>query len=587
MSANTHRLPLGHLTARSTHTSLTDVAPRHRNPLTLALLASLWIAGFANWPLWHALLALPETNTPHGMVFVLAFFGIVAALTFLLLAPFAWRWSIKPVIALFLLAAAAGAHFMGAYGVVIDSTMMLNVLHTDAREVRDLISLTMLGNLLALAGLPLYWLWRTPAAPSAGWRQAGINALGMAGAFMVMAVLIFAAYADLAATMRNHRTLRFLINPVNSFYALGTLAHEAGARRKGPLLPIGLDAQIAVRAAGSKPPLLMLVVGETARAQNFSLNGYARPTNPELQKLGVTSFRNVSSCGTSTAASLPCMFSHLGRDGFNARAADYEDLVDLLHRAGLAVLWLDNQSGCKTLCDRIPHAQASTAPDGKALPAALCSKEECLDGALLHDLDARLAALPAERRAKGVVLVMHQMGSHGPAYAQRSPPDRKPFLPECTTNVLQQCDRQQLVNAYDNSIAYTDHVLAGGIAWLQKQTAAFEPSFVYMSDHGESLGENNLYLHGLPYALAPKEQTQVPFIVWVPPKTGERQNSRLACLDSKRDQALSHDHLFHTVLGMLDVNASEYRPQLDVSASCRTAVARRPAATTGTKVARR
>ena len=576
MAAPTHKL-IQHWT----RTDTVNTGSRDRNPLTLALWACLWIAGLANWPLWRTLAALPEMQTPHGIVFACAFFGMVAALTFLLLAPFAWRWSIKPFITLFLLAAAAGAYFMGTYGVVIDTTMMLNVLHTDAREVRDLLSITLLGNLLLLAGLPIFWLWRAPAVTATGWRQFGLNAAGIAGAIIVFAALAFASYADLSATMRNHRTMRFLINPVNSFYALGMLTHEASAMRQGPLLPIGLDAQIAAHQTGAKPPLMLLVIGETARTQNFSLNGYARPTNPELEQLGVVSFRNVSACGTSTAASLPCMFSHLGRTGFDARSANSQNLLDLLDRAGLAVLWLDNQSGCKGLCDRIPHAQASaTAPGNAPLPDVLCKQGECLDGALLHGLDARLAALPAERRAKGVVLVLHQMGSHGPAYASRSPADRKPFLPECTTNVLQQCDGQQLVNAYDNSIAYTDHVLAGSIAWLKQQTAHYDPALFYMSDHGESLGENNLYLHGLPYAFAPQYQTQVPFIVWMPPALGELTSATLACLNTKRDAALSHDNLFHSVLGMVGVSAGEYRPQLDITASCRTAIARRNTNTT-------
>ena len=537
----------------------------------LALVASVWIGAFANWPLWHALTALPEMATSRGGVFVAGCFVIVTAVTFALLAPFAWGRSIKPALSVFLLVAAVGAHFMGAYGIVIDSTMVRNVIQSDVREARDLISTPLLGHVLGLAVLPLIWLQRVNTTSRGCWRQLRLNALGIAGALVVTIALGLALFADLSATMRNHRSMRYLINPVNSFYALGTLAYGSTAKGKGPLLPIGLDAHIAVRTPGAKPPLLLLVIGETARAQNFALNGYARPTTPELQRLGVTSFRNARSCGTSTAASLPCMFSHLGREGFNARTADYEDLVDLLQRAGLAVLWLDNQSGCKTLCDRVPHAAASATATGAApLPAGLCRDGECFDGALLHGLDHRLDALPSERRDRGVVLVLHQMGSHGPAYALRSPPDRKPFLPECTTNVLQQCDGQQLMNAYDNSIAYTDHVLAGGIAWLKKHVGDYDPSFIYVSDHGESLGENSLYLHGVPYAIAPTVQTHVPFIVWSPARQGEHASSLQACLESKRDVPLSHDNLFHTVLGMLGVTAAEYRPERDISASCKT-----------------
>ena len=531
---------------------------REWNPLTLALLTALWIATAANWPLWRALFALPENASGRGALFVLGFAGLIAALTLLLLAFAAWRHTIKPVAALLLIPAAAGAHFMGTYGVVIDPTMMTNVLQTNPTETRDLLSLRLLASLLVLAALPIAWMWRLRLRRLGPLAQGGRNLAAMIGALALGAALLFAIFADLSATMRNHKSLRYLINPHNSFYALGVLAHQANAKPAGPPLPIGQDATLAARPAGAKPPLVLLVIGETARADHFSLNGYERATNPQLAKLDVVSFRDVSSCGTNTAASVPCMVSHLGREAYVARERDQENLLDLAWRAGLAVLWLDNQAGCKGVCARVPNAMAT-----EGAPAALCSDGECLDEALLHGLDARIAALPAERRARGVLLVMHQMGSHGPAYWRRSPPDGKPFQPECETNVLQQCERQALFNAYDNSIAYTDRVLAGAIGWLQQQRTAFEPLMLYVSDHGESLGENGLYLHGLPYAVAPREQTHVPMVVWTP--SAERRQ----CLAAQRDAPLSHDNLFHTVAGALGIRASEYRAALDLFAACR------------------
>ena len=531
---------------------------REWNPLTLALLTALWIATAANWPLWRALFALPENASGRGALFVLGFAGLIAALTLLLLAFAAWRHTIKPVAALLLIPAAAGAHFMGTYGVVIDPTMMTNVLQTNPTETRDLLSLRLLASLLVLAALPIAWMWRLRLRRLGPLAQGGRNLAAMIGALALGAALLFAIFADLSATMRNHKSLRYLINPHNSFYALGVLAHQANAKPAGPPLPIGQDATLAARPAGAKPPLVLLVIGETARADHFSLNGYERATNPQLAKLDVVSFRDVSSCGTNTAASVPCMVSHLGREAYVARERDQENLLDLAWRAGLAVLWLDNQAGCKGVCARVPNAMAT-----EGAPAALCSDGECLDEALLHGLDARIAALPAERRARGLLLVMHQMGSHGPAYWRHSPPDGKPFQPECETNVLQQCERQALVNAYDNSIAYTDRVLAGAIGWLQQQRTAFEPLMLYVSDHGESLGENGLYLHGLPYAVAPREQTHVPMVVWTP--SAERRQ----CLAAQRDAPLSHDNLFHTVAGALGIRASEYRAALDLFAACR------------------
>ena len=557
------------MTKRTTSTGRRD-APGGWNPLTLALLAGLWIAALPNWPLWQALLALPETTTPRGVLFIVGFGLMVAALTTALLALLAWRATIKPAIAVLLLAAALGAHFMGAYGVVIDTTMMVNVMQTDPHEVRDLLNLRLLGSALLLAGLPMLVLWKLPVRSVGVGGQALRNTLGFAAALLVLAALVFALFADLSATMRNHRSMRYLINPFNSLYALGDLAAQVKATPGGTPAPIGADARILPRAASARPPLLLLVVGETARADHFSLNGYGRPTNPQLAALDVLSFRDVTACGTSTATALPCMFSHLGKAAFESREREHENLLDLVRRAGMGVLWIDNQAGCKGLCERVPHAQAREAAAGAPpLPAGLCDGDECLDEALLHGLDERLAALPAAARERGVLLVLHQMGSHGPAYFKRSPSGRKPFTPECTTNVLQQCERTALINSYDNSIAYTDHVLAQAVRWLTTQALRYDATLLYVSDHGESLGENNLYLHGLPFAVAPVAQTHVPMLLWMASRAQADANVQPACLRAQRDVALTHDHLFHSALGLLGIRAAEYRAQLDALAPCR------------------
>ncbi len=538
------------------------------NPLWLAAGASVWIATLANWPLWQALLRLPEIATLRGAVFVGGFWAMLALLLLVLLAPLAHARSVKPAIALFLVSAAIGAHFMGSYGVVIDSTMLTNALQTNVSEVRDLLSLPLLASVLVLAGLPLLALQRLPVRRLGFAAQLWRNALTLALSLLTVALLLLALFADLSATMRNHKQLRFLINPLNSFYALGVLGFQANSRPAGPPLAIGADARLLPRSG--QPPLFVLVIGETARADHFALNGYARATNPELARHDVLSFGNVSSCGTSTAASLPCMFSHLGRERFESRDRDSENLLDVVQRAGMAVLWLDNQAGCKGLCARVPNAVAhQSVPGAPPLAAALCSDGECFDEALLHALDARLQALPAEQRARGVLLVLHPMGSHGPAYFKRSPPAVKPFLPECTTPVLAQCTRDELINAYDNSIVYTDRVLAALIDWLKQQSTSFDAGMFYVSDHGESLGENNLYLHGLPYAFAPREQTHVPWLSWMSPGARAALALNWDCLHDRRTEPLSHDHLFHSVLGALQIHAGEYQPALDAFAPCR------------------
>ena len=537
-----------------------------QQPVLLLLAVSLWLAALGNLPLWRELQDLGLLQGWAGAGFGLAFGLIVAAALVLLGALLAWRWTLKPALTLLLLAAAAGAHFMLAYRVVIDTPMITNVLQTDPREAGDLLNLRFVLTMALLGLLPAVAVWRAPLDYGPWPRRLWRNALLALAALAVLVATVLAAFQPLSSTMRNHKQLRYLINPLNSLYALGDLAAAPFQRDTRTLQALGRDAQLAPPPGAQRPPLLLLVLGETARAANFGLNGYVRDTTPELAQLPVVSWRNAWSCGTSTAASVPCMFSHLGRSGYADRQAEHETLLDVAQHAGLAVLWLDNQSGCKGVCDRVPNASTAELKD-----PALCADGECWDEILLKDLDTRLAALPAERRARGVLLVMHQMGSHGPAYYKRTPPAFKRFGPECTTSVLQDCRREQVLNAYDNTIAYTDHVLAQAIRWLDTQAARYDPALLYLSDHGESLGENNLYLHGLPYALAPDVQKQVPWVSWLSPGFAARQALSVDCLHGRATAEVSHDHLFHSVLGLLEVRSSVYQPALDAYRPCRAA----------------
>jgi lipid A ethanolaminephosphotransferase len=420
----------------------------------------------------------------------------------------------------------------------------------------------MVAALVLFVLLPAWWVWRVPVVFAPGGRQALRN-LGTAGLGLGAAALaVLLVFQPLASAMRNHKQLRYLMNPLNSLYAVGQAAAQP-LRRPAAIVPLGQDARVAAPAPGARPPLLMLVLGETARSDHLGLNGYARDTTPNLAREGAVSWREARSCGTSTAASVPCMFSHLGRAGFNARDRDYENLLDVLDHAGLAVLWLDNQAGCKGVCDRVPHASTAGSKD-----PALCAGGECLDGVMLQGLDERIAALPAERRARGVVLVLHQMGSHGPAYSRRSPEESKHWQPECGSVNLQDCSGAWLVNAYDNSIAYTDRFLGDAIGWLQREGARYDTAMLWVSDHGESLGENNLYLHGLPYALAPDVQKHVPWVTWVSAGFSQRTGVGTECLRALRDAPVSHDNYFHAVLGLMQVQTSVYRRARDPYAAC-------------------
>ena len=517
-----------------------------------------------NAALWQALWRLPELHGNRGLWSSAALPILIAATLYLLLSLVACRWTVKPLITAFLFASAFGAYFMLTYGVVIDRSMIVNALQTDQREVLDLLNGRMLLTVVLLAAIPAGWLWRQTLAYPRPLRQLAVNAVATLASCVLIMVTLLATFQDFSSLMRNHTQLRYLINPLNSFYALGSAAVLPFRQPASALLPLGEDAQLGrTYTAQPKPPLLLLVLGETARSGNFALNGYARPTTPELARENVVSQRLAWSCGTSTAASVPCMFSNQGRAGFGKDGARYEGLLDVLQRAGLAVLWIDNQSGCKGVCDRVN--QVGTI-DLKV--PGVCGADECFDEVMLQQIDAQIEALPAARRARGVVVVMHQMGGHGPAYYKRSPAASKKFFPECTSNALPDCGRQELMNAYDNSVVYTDQFLAASIAWLKKREAQAATALLYVGDHGESLGENNLYLHGLPYSVAPDVQKQVPWISWLSASFENRASLSTACLRQHVNDPISHDNYFHSVLGLLDIQSTVYRPAMDIYAEC-------------------
>ena len=547
-----------------------------------ALWVSLWLASVGNLALWKAIAAMPDLAGGQRWVLGLGLGAAIACACWAIMNLLSWGRAAKPVIVLLCWVAAFAGAFMLNYGIAIDATMLVNVLQTDTHEAADLLHWPLLAAIGAVGIPPTWWLLRQPLQPNTGWKPL-LRQLAMvlvATAAMLGAVL--AGFAPISSAMRNHTQLRFMMNPLSSLYAAGNLVAQQIHHRDTTVYPIGEDAKLGASYAGqSQFPIYVLVVGETGRAANFAVNGYNRPTTPMLsarQDLAIA--QDAWSCGTSTAVSLPCMFSHLGRSE-QTSSKSYENLLDVLQRAGLAVLWVDNQSGCKGVCPRVHSASTLADPAKAALDvnktiglaapeaAQLCQDKECVDMALLENLDDRINALPADQRAHGVVLVLHQMGSHGPAYFKRSLPQDKKFGPECTNVSLQSCDREAVVNAYDNSIVATDRMLGGLITWLEAKGQRQPTAMMYVADHGESLGENNIYLHGLPYSVAPDVQKHVPWITWLSPLMQQRMGVSTACLQQSVGQTkISHDNYFHSVLGLTDVQTGLHNASLDIFASC-------------------
>ena len=539
------------------------------------LLASLFIAITANRGFLAGALKGRDSGDASAWGLGLALGLALVCIHYLLMALLAHRWTFKPVLALALVVAALASHYVTRYNVYLDPSMLRNVLRTDLQEARELIGAHLLVPLLLQAALPIALLWWLPVL-----RRTWLRAISWRVGSLLLAVLVLVAtvllsFQTLSSLMRNQKELRYLITPANLVWSLASVAGFAARQvASGPKKPIGLDAQLGPAwASRKKPTLLVLVVGETARAANWGLTGYARQTTPELAKLPLLSFPYADACGTNTEVSLPCMFAPVGRRDYDeARIRGSETLLHVLARAGVGVLWVDNQSGCKGVCDGLPNTSVvALAPPG------LCAAGRCFDEGLLQPLPGLLgAAKPAQNNPKNAprLLVLHMLGNHGPSYFRRIPPAFARFKPFCESDDLRLCSVEQIVNAYDNALLYTDHVLAQLIGQLQAAAGTVDSAVVYVSDHGESLGENNLFLHGIPYAIAPDVQTKVPMLMWFSAGYGASLGFDTACLARRAKQPAHHDHLFHTVLGLLDVQTAVREMSLDLINPCRLAQAK-------------
>ena len=498
----------------------------------LLAVSLLWVLT-CHQPFFTAALQGRTWSDPSAWGFAAALCVGLVALNFVVLALLCHGRLLKPVLAVLLVVAAGSTHFMQAFGVYLDPSMLRNALRTDVGEARELLSF----------GFVVRLLWTV-------------------GGVAVLVGAVMAVFQPFSSLMRNHKAMRYLITPTNVLWSAGSVVAEDLQGAAKPRQPIGLDAKPGPRMqARTRPTVLVVVVGETARAANWGLNGYARQTTPALAKIpALVNFRQVTSCGTNTEVSVPCLFAPVGRRDYDEVAIrGSESLLHVLHRAGVGVLWRDNQSGCKGVCDGLPSEEMA-----KLNPPGLCADGRCLDEALLLGLDARLA------QAQGTqVLVLHQLGNHGPSYFRRYPDAFATFQPACQHDDLRQCSTAEIVNAYDNVLLYTDHVLATLIEKLQARAATVDSAVVYVSDHGESLGEANLFLHGLPYAIAPDVQKQVPMVMWLSDGMAASAGIDRACLRHRATQPAAHDHLFHTVLGLADVRTALYAPEWDLLHGCR------------------
>ncbi|WP_299787369.1 phosphoethanolamine--lipid A transferase [uncultured Shewanella sp.] len=524
----------------------------------LILLVALYFTLVFNFPFLKEVASTVLALDSYNLLFLATVPVLAFNLCTILFSLLSARPIIKPALIGLTLISSMVFYAKLTYGVVFDYGMIQNSAQTNTAEALSYLNWHLAAFLLFTGILPATFILSVKLRhqPRMSSMVSRVKLITISILSMVIIVALF--YPNYASVGRNNRQLQKSSIPFT--YLVDSFKYSKDHYFTKPRSFKILDASPTLEVSDSgRKKVIVMVIGETARAQNFSYNGYDRPTNQATKKFGLISFEKMFSCGTATAVSLPCMFSALTRDSYDELDAKYEqNLLDLVSLAGVDVLWVDN-NGCKGVCKRVPTINIDVKSDNP-----LCDGEYCFDEVLLEPLKEKLAHLTAPT----TLIVLHMIGSHGPTYFRRYPSETRPFKDDCQRSDIQNCSVQSLVNTYDNTIAYTDLVLSEVITSLNTLPQDVQPSMLYVSDHGESLGESGAYLHGFPYAFAPQEQKHIPLLAWFPEQRSPYIDK--TCLQSRaRGDSFSHDNIFHSMLGMLNVHSTQYDKNLDIFAQCK------------------
>ncbi|UNK76321.1 phosphoethanolamine transferase EptA [Raoultella planticola] len=531
------------------------------------IIFALYVGLLLNLAFYRQVFTLLPVNSLHNWLVFLSMPVVAFSVMNILTTLASFLKLDRLVISLFILLSASAQYFIWTFGVVIDRAMITNILDTTPAESFALMSGKMVLT-LGLSGVLMvaFAWWIKISKAKTVWRSIAVRLLNILVSALLIVLVAALFYKDYASVFRNNKELVKSLSPSNSIVAINSwYAHNKMDNL--PLVKIGEDAvQKPEMHSGPRKNLTILVLGETSRAQNFSLGGYQRETNPRLKQDDVIYFANTTSCGTATAVSVPCMFSNMPRAHYDEELAHHQEgVLDILQRAGIRVLWNDNDGGCKGACDRVPHQNVTDLN-----LTGQCIEGECYDEVLFHNLESYIDNLQQDG-----IIVLHTIGSHGPTYYNRYPAEFRKFAPTCDTNEIQSCSQQQLTNTYDNTILYIDYVVDKAIKLLQSKQDKFTTSLVYLSDHGESLGEDGVYLHGLPWSIAPETQKHVPMLLWLSQDYQQRYGVSSQCLQQRaKTDPYSQDNLFSTLLGLLGVDTHEYQATDDILTPCRSETAR-------------
>ena len=432
----------------------------------------------------------------------------------------------KFLLSLFFIVNSIAVYFINTYSIIIDESMIGNVLNTKFEESSSFFSLKLIVYIILFGILPSIYIIKAKIVTVA-WKKFLIT---ISLTLLFLLTLIFANASNWLWIDKNSKTLGGLAMPWSYSVNLSLFyVHQYKKNEKEILLP---NATIK----DNQKSVVVLVIGESARSQNFSLYGYNKNTNPLLSKIPNVFHLNATSCATYTTAGVKGILSYSDSSDL------YEILPNYLNRNNVDVNWRTNNWG-------EPPIHIKNYQNREAL-APKCEGDGCdYDELLLYGLKEQIQASKKNK----ILIVLHTSTSHGPTYSKKYPPRFETFKPVCNSVELGNCSHTELINAYDNTIVYTDYILSKVIENL-KQLTNYHSAMIFVSDHGESLGEKNLYMHGLPLSIAPKEQYEIPFIVWT--SDGSKQ--------LKLNKSVSQYHVFHSVLNFLSIQSPIYDEKFNI-----------------------
>jgi lipid A ethanolaminephosphotransferase len=497
-------------------------------------------------PLLKYALSVSNLNELDGLIQIISLqvlqFCLLAILLFLMSAISVFV--AKLVAAALLICNAVGLYFMISYGMDIDRSMIANIFNTDIRETTGLLHISIVPYVLFLGLLPaLLILLVRVRAPRRIWRL--VCAVGSIAVLVlwIVSTSFTVLWYDKHASRMGSKILpwSYIVNTGRYFNRM------AMENREQVLLP---KARF-IAENSSKKDVVILVIGEAARADRFSALGYARDTNVFTADQNLVAFPIGLSCATNTISSTACILTHEGR-GASSRTI-FEPLPSYLKRQGIATIFRTNNSGPPPMDVDLYQTTAEIL--------AGCTAVDCPKQGYDAVLNWQLSDLIRQTESNRVFVTLHQTGSHGPAYYNKYPPAFEYFKPVCKTVQIAKCSDEELNNAYDNTIRYTDSLIADLITQLERMTDV-NATLIYVSDHGQSLGEDGYYLHGAPIAFAPVEQREIPFLVWM--SDGFQQSRGLSAATILRDETFPHDFPFHSVMGAFGLRSDIYKPQFDI-----------------------